>query len=100
MAKIKCIIKHPEEPVGRECEIENDLKTLQRIVDGYIETVSIGNNIVIICNEEGRLRDLPYNCDVIHLGFVGTIICAGVHGEEFSDCPISMNVWKRVIGAV
>lgn len=42
-------------------EVENTLKALQREVSGYIETVTIASDAVIICNEEGRILGLPDN---------------------------------------
>lgn len=42
-------------------EIEDNIKILQDLVGGYIETVCIGENMMIICNEEGKLRNLPGN---------------------------------------
>lgn len=53
--------------VGKAAEIKdikNDLKELQGIVGGYIETVTITSDAVVICNEEGRLLSLPYNCNI------------------------------------
>ena len=41
-------------------EIENTLEALQREVGGYIETVYLGDNYILICDEEGKLKAL--NC--------------------------------------
>ena len=49
--------------------------------------MTVASDVVIICNEEGRLKSLPYNCDLFGILFVGTIIFAGVDGEEFADLP-------------
>lgn len=96
MSKIKVIIKRPDEPVGHVTTIAPTLENLQKLVDGYIETVTIGT-VVIICNEEGRIRGLPYNCTVFGRGFVGTIVIAGTDGDEFGSVPISFNVWKTLL---
>ena len=42
-------------------EVENTLKALQTEVGGYIETVTIASDAVVICNEEGALLGMPYN---------------------------------------
>jgi uncharacterized protein (DUF736 family) len=42
-------------------EIENDLDEMQDIVGGYIETINLGEDIVLVCNEEGKLDNLPFN---------------------------------------
>ena len=39
-------------------EIENTLEALQREVGGYIEVVNLGDNYVLICDEEGKLKGL------------------------------------------
>ena len=67
-------------------EVENTLKALQAEVGGYIETVSIAD-VVIICNEEGRLCGLPYNCRFFGVDFVGTILVVGRNKDEFCDVP-------------
>ena len=99
--KIRCIIKRPDEKYGHVTNISTSLKNLQKIVDGPIETVSCGDGVVIICNEEGKLRGLQPNfrigegpfADVI----VGDAIVIGVDGEDFCDVPISFDVWKRLL---
>ena len=45
-------------------EIENSLNSLQKEVDGYIEIVHLIDNYVIICNEEGMIRNLPYTLTI------------------------------------
>ena len=72
------VIKMPgEEPEMRE--IENTLTALQALVGGYIETVRLSKSIVIVINEEGRLRGMAPNV----LGLVGPMVCVGVADEEF-----------------
>lgn len=101
MSKIKVIIKRPDEEHGHMTNISNTLENLQKTVEGYIETVTIAPGLVIICNEEGRLQNLPSNCAVttedIEVEFVGTIIVAGVKGDGFADVPISLKEWKEMI---
>lgn len=41
------------------------------------------SDVALICNEEGRLIGLPYNCHFCNLAFYGTVIAVGVKGEEF-----------------
>ena len=67
-------------------DIDNTLKALQAEVGGRIETVSIAD-VVIICNEEGRLCGLPYNCRFVGVDFVGTILVVGRDRDEFCDVP-------------
>ena len=96
MKKIKVIVKRPFEPVGRIREIDNTLKALQEIVGGYIETVTMTSDAVIICNEEGRLMGLPDNCSICGVNFVGTIIAAGVKRDRFTDFPGTLEKWEEM----
>lgn len=100
MAKIKAIIKRPDEKFGHVAYISNTLKTFQRIVDGPIEVVHLTDNLVLVCNEEGKLRGLrknfilgPIRRDVV----VGRAFLAGVDGEGFCDCPVDLPAWKALL---
>ena len=79
-------VKRPREP-ARQRIIPNTLEALQQIVGGYIETVTFMSDLVVICNEEGRLINLPYNCEILDVDFVGTIVFVGRKEDEFTDCP-------------
>lgn len=62
-------------------EIQGTLENLKEIVGGYIECIRIVDNILCVCNEDGKLMRLPpnfaFNGDII----VGDVFfCAG--GEE------------------
>lgn len=107
---MKVIIKRPCDQFGEEATIPNTLKALQEAVGGYIETVTLDNGVVLICNEEGRLRDMPYNFTTRKLinsnafgslygqfPIFGTVIACGVDGEEFADIPIDFNEWKSLL---
>ena len=97
--KIKVIIKEPgKAPVLTE--IENELGAFQKVVGGYIETVTFAEDACIVCNEEGRLLGMPYNCNFCGIRLVGTIIVCGVSGDEFCDVPVDCenveSVFKRL----
>jgi hypothetical protein len=47
-------------PIKFESESPS-LKEMQDMVDGYIEFVHLKNGEIAIVNEEGLLRELPYN---------------------------------------
>ena len=94
-AKISVIIKQPGR-VPYKTAISPTLKNLQQTVGGYIETVTIAEDAVIICNEEGRLLGMPHNCNVMGVDFVGPIVFAGVSGEEFVDFPLTFQDFKKM----
>ena len=97
MREIKVIIKRPDEAYGHVEYIANELEDLQKIVGGYIETVSLLSNMVLIVNEEGKLMGLPYNFGTHDDILVGTVIVAGVKEDEFADVPIDLSQWKRML---
>lgn len=61
MSEIKILKIEPgEEPTV--IKIKNDLKSMQGIVDGYIEAVyPFDDPIALICNEEGKINNLKLN---------------------------------------
>lgn len=76
--------------------INNTLEELQRLVGGYIETVTFCSDLVAICNEEGRLMAFPHCCTIAGVDFVGPVIIAGVNGDEFADVPCSLEMFERI----
>ena len=93
---IRAIVKEPGKEAQEE-RIGNDLKSLQKRVGGYIETVTVQEDLVIICNEEGKLLGLPHNCTLLGEPFCGTILFVGVDGENFADCPISLDFFRGIL---
>lgn len=99
--KIKAIIKRADETVGHMTNISNTLENLQRTVGGYIETLTLKHDpedskaITIICNEEGLINDMPYNCTLGGHQLFGDIIICGASDEDFADIPISFKEWKE-----
>ena len=93
---IKILMKKPGEQ-ATVVEPANDLAALQHLVGGYIETVTIAPDMVVICNEEGRLLGLPYNTKINYVEFVGTILLAGVRRDSFADLPVDVSVIKRLL---
>lgn len=62
--------------------IENDLEVLQSLVGGYIETVYLSENAEIICNEEGKMLDLPANRRLGNDVIAGRFLIVGNDGSE------------------
>lgn len=99
MRKIKVIIKRPEEP-ARVTNISDSLKNIQNTVDGPVEAVTIASDAVVICNEEGRIRNLPYNCSICGIDFVGTIIFVGIQDSKFTNFPLDFKDFKKYSAAL
>lgn len=89
---IWAIIIEPDKAPRMET-IYNELHTLQRLVDGYIEVCTLAEDMVMIINEEGKLRGLPKNfwMEVIGDYIVGTAVFVGVDGDEFDDVPVTLS---------
>ena len=83
--QILVVIKEPGQAPRVEPLFDNTLEAFKKAVGGWIEAVTISEDLVIICNEEGRLKKLPPNVSVLGIGFVGTIIAVGVMGDEFAS---------------
>lgn len=87
---MKALIKNPGEESFREIIIPNNLRLLQQLVGGYIETVTLATDACIICNEEGRIMGMQPNCNYCGIDFVGPILIVGVDEADFCDCPMSV----------
>ena len=42
-------------------EIDDSLKAMQEIVGGLIQPIYLENSVVLVCNDVGKLMDLPAN---------------------------------------
>ena len=67
----------------RRVAVKNELKALQETVGGYIETLTLAEGVVLICNEEGKLLKLEPNTHFYTIN--GDFLLVGVNGEEFGD---------------
>ena len=78
------------------------LEWLQQQVGGYIETVPacLGNNMLIIVNEEGKLKGLPFNDTATDMArglgdmLVGTVVVMKAEGPELA--PLDRDELMRV----
>lgn len=66
-------------------EIPNELSAFHEIVGGYIECINIIDNILCVCNENGKLIGLPsnfvFNNDII----VGDVFFCAAGEEDFES---------------
>lgn len=96
MGMISAITKRPGQP-PRHVNVSNKLETLQKNVGGYIECVRLATNLVILCDEEGRLKNKPFNCTICGYGFWGDILIVGADEDEFADLPVKYEVIKALL---
>ena len=80
-------------------EIDNDLESMQELVDGYIEEyMPFEDDAAIVCNEEGKMLGLPPNRAIYDQdGHIQEVICgsffichAPIDSEEFGSLPEDM----------
>ena len=96
MDKIRVVVKEPHE-AAREIEIENTEERLERALGGPVDSIWFAKNVWMLVNEEGKIRDLPYNFYVWDDVIVGPAIFAGQDGDELADCPISAEAIERIL---
>lgn len=83
---MRILVVEPEhKPEVRE--INDSLKEMQGIVGGLIQPIYLGDSVVLICNDEGKLMNLPANrglrdengqmCDIIF----GTFFLCGAPAD-------------------
>ncbi|MBU5255213.1 DUF3846 domain-containing protein [Tissierella praeacuta] len=58
--KIK-ILKIEPQRLPYEKEISNDLEGIQGEVEGLFESIYLGDNCILVCNEEGKLNGMELN---------------------------------------
>ena len=95
MNKIRIIYVAPDGD-AEEREVDNTLEAFQELVGGNIETVTIASDCVVVCNDEGRINGMPYNCHVANIDFYGPVVFAGVEGDEFADMPLGLQMVIRL----
>lgn len=78
---MKIVVKEPRKPAAVKV-IDGSLESMQDIVGGYIETFHIAENILCVVNEEGLVRDLPFNFTAPPFFVYGTAFFCGQQGED------------------
>lgn len=81
---LRVLVKRPGLPLRAEV-VENTLRSMQELVDGPIECVTVTEDLAIVCNEEGRIRGLSPSVTILGTQFVGPVAFVGVRGEDFTD---------------
>ncbi len=87
--QILVLIKEPGKAPVVEPLFDNTLESFQKAVGGYIETYYLRANITVVCNEEGKLKGLPYNITIGREDFVGTIVLCGTTVDDFCSLKAS-----------
>lgn len=71
-------------------DVENTVKDLQTAVDGKLESISLRDDGVMICDREALPKDKPYNnlaSLIAGTGVYGDALIVGTDGKGFDDVP-------------
>lgn len=91
---MRLLIKKPGQyPELEDFEAADTLSALQAAVGGYIQTVPITDKLVLVCDEDGKLKDKIANVALtngmggVYDYCVGTVAVVGLtdDGEEFRE---------------
>ena len=96
---MRSLSKKPREG-WKVTEIQNELEALQQAVGGHLESVSLWADACVLCNEEGRIKGMPYNTTICGVSLVGPILIVGTAGEDFSDLTEQQEHALRAMGAI
>lgn len=94
MAKEKTIrvcVKRADE-TEEMVNVTNELKDLQALVGGYIQPVSIGAGILMVCDEEGKCKGSTPNLDLGDDIIVGDVFFCGIKDGEFTSLSIEQQL--------
>ena len=89
MKSLKVVYKAVGE-LAEIIEVNDKLEEFQGLVDGYIEAVGLPDDIIMICNENGKLNMLDNNFKMYAEGqfsdvIVGNVFFVGAEGEIFAS---------------
>lgn len=79
------------EPNKEPCVIDvvHRLDELQRVIGGYVQMLPLSKDVVILCDEDGRLKQLPFNRTIRIKGFdipiVGKFLVCAVNDTDFDS---------------
>ena len=81
--KIKVVVQNPGE-LSRIVTIPNTLEAMQELVGGYIEPHHICGSLVLVMDEDGRLKGLPETIRCVQYGtIVGPVFITADKDEDF-----------------
>lgn len=91
---ITVMVKNPGH-LWHESRVRNGLTQLQELVGGYIETVPVDEGMLLLVNEEGKLRGMDPNFEYEYDILCGPVVAVGIRGDSFSSCPIRTDEGMR-----
>ena len=77
--------------VGQEPEVikvDSGGEGIRELVGGWIESTPLNTmdtGLIVFCDEEGKLKDRPFNFGMIHDYIVGDAVIVAPNGEYFGE---------------
>lgn len=98
---MKIILLNPNEKARIETIDEtigmDIFEVIQNVVGDYVEMFRLAKDYYIVCDEEGKLKQQPYNFTLFTLGsfthFVGNIVIVKLNGEDFDSVDEDFAKW-------
>lgn len=91
---ITVMVKNPGRP-WHESRVRKELSKSQTLVGGYIETVPVDEGMMLMVNEEGKLRGMAANFEYRQDILCGPVVAVGILDDRFSSCPIRTDEGMR-----
>lgn len=94
---IRAIIVEPGKK-ARTVRINNSMQNFKKIIGGEPELLRLGDNMAAVCDENGKLKNLPFAGIFKQYFLVGTVILVGIQGNEVVDFPMTMKELRNYSG--
>ena len=91
---ITVMVKNPGRP-WYELRVRNNLTQLQELVGGRIEPVPVDECMLLLVNEEGKLRGMDPNFEYEYDILCGPVVAVGIMDDRFASCPIRTDEGMR-----
>lgn len=90
---MQCILIKPDQrPIKVDIPSDADFSLFQTFVGGYVETLRIGADALLMFDEEGKLKEKKKTSLTIYVNgyeyeLVGNVLVVGLDGDKFVDVP-------------
>lgn len=90
--QILVLRKEPFKEAEMDPLFDNTLEAVQKAVGGNFEVLYIASDVVVLCNEEARILEMPFNTSICGVSIYGPLLVVGVKGSDF--CSLNPSYLK------
>ena len=76
--------------------IKNTQESFESIVGGHIKSITIANDMVIVCNDDAVMNGSRFNTSICGEQFFGTIMICGASKLGFDSIPAGDETVRRI----